>query len=64
MGVTDSRANVAGNDSLRFRAFVEGFDNGAACAWRTLAELVRAGIKDEDLRQVILSMHADHLGAG
>lgn len=36
-----------------FDFYVKGFDAGLACARRTMAELVRAGISDADLREVV-----------
>lgn len=36
-----------------FRLFREGFDDGAACVWRTLNELVRAGVSGESLQNLI-----------
>jgi hypothetical protein len=42
---------------LEFGAYRQGFDDGAAVAWRTMAALVRAGVSTVDLAQVIGAMH-------
>jgi hypothetical protein len=42
-----------------FRIYVQGYDDGSAITWRTLGELLRAGISPETLKFLIESQQSD-----
>ena len=43
-----------------FRLYLRGYYDGAAMAWRTLADLVRAGVPDGTLAYVVTQMAERH----